>query len=325
MKAEIVLLAGVTTGIVAACGLKAPGPAPGRPSAAQLGNGSFTAELNGFRIHFEVHGQGPVLMTLPNSWGLSLEGLRAMFRPLEERLTLVYFDPRGMGESDLVRQDSDRGMAAVRADFEALRLHLGLGKVAAIGWSNGAINLIHLAHEHPQALSTAIFVHGVASFTAEDSQQVQASHPELTKRYTAFLKAVSAPEKTPEEKTGLLRHTWLEDYLPATCADPEAMRPRIAELFRDAELSWAHVEYSNQEAGIFDARDELSGIPVRSLVIAGRHDMLPPERVKTLADGLPNATLRVFEKSGHFAPVEEPQAFKAAIHGFLGVSASGGP
>jgi proline iminopeptidase len=154
---------------------------------------------------------------------------------------------------------------------------------------------------------------------------VQAGHPELTERYAAFLKEVSAPGRSPEAKTALLRHTWLEDYLPATCADPDAMRPRIAELFRDAELSWAHVEYSNKEAGVFDARDELAGIPVRSLVIAGRHDMLPPERVKTLAGGLPNAMFRVFERSGHFAPVEEPEAFKAAVHGFLGVSAPGGP
>ena len=105
-------------------------------------------------------------MTLTNSWGLSLQALRAMYRPLEERLTLVYFDPRGMGGSGPVREESDRGLAAVRADFQALRAHLKLEKVSAIGWSNGAINLIWLAHEHPETLSSAIFLHGVASMTA---------------------------------------------------------------------------------------------------------------------------------------------------------------
>jgi pimeloyl-ACP methyl ester carboxylesterase len=29
----------------------------------------------------------------------------------------------------------------------------------------------------------------------------------------------------------------------------------------------------------------------------------------------------VFEKSGHFSPMEEPEGFKAAVHGFLGVGA----
>ena len=67
----------------------------GTASAAPplLANGSFTAELNGFRIHYEVHGQGPVLMTLPNSWGLTWQGLRAIYRPLEACFTVVYFRP----------------------------------------------------------------------------------------------------------------------------------------------------------------------------------------------------------------------------------------
>ncbi len=121
-------------------------------SASPLANGSFTAELNGFPIHYAVHGSGPVLMTVPNSWGLSLEGLRALYRPLEERLTLVYFDPRGMGSSGAVREEADRGLEAVRADFQALREHLGLDAVHAIGWSNGAANLIFLAHERPALL-----------------------------------------------------------------------------------------------------------------------------------------------------------------------------
>jgi pimeloyl-ACP methyl ester carboxylesterase len=54
-------------------------------------------------------------------------------------------------------------------------------------------------------------------------------------------------------------------------------------------------------------------------VIAGAHDMLPPSRVKALADGLPDARFVVFEKSGHFSAVEEPDAFKAAVYDFLGV------
>ena len=284
-----------------------------------LANGSFTAELNGFRIHYEVHGQGPVLVALTNSWGLSLEALRAMYRPLEEKLTLVYFDPRGMGGSGPVREDEDRGLAAVRADFQALRAHLKLEKVNAIGWSNGAINLIWLAREHPETLSAAIFVHGMASLTAEDDEEVAAKHPELMKKYVALLAAVKEPGLSVAEQSALQRKMWLEDYFPVLCADPEKGKAVVAEVFRDARLSWPHAEYANEEMPTFDARDKLAAIPVRSLVIAGAHDLLPPERVKVLADGIPGARLVVFEKSGHFSPVEEPAGFKAAVYGFLGV------
>lgn len=317
------LLVGLSAGIALACAGPAPAPTPAvRASATPegLANGSFTATLNGFAIHYEVHGQGPVLMTVPNSWGLSLEGLRAMYRPLEERLTLVYFDPRGMGESAPVREDSDRGMDAVRADFQALREHLGLARVNAIGWSNGAANLIFLAHERPDTLSSAIFLHGVASFTQEDGREVQARHPELMKSYGAFMKAVADPALSIEDKTALQRKLWLEEYFPASSADPALTRARLAEVFEDAQFSWAHAEYTNRTMAVFDARDKLAAIPVRSLVIAGAHDMLPPEKAKPLADGLPNAEFAVFESSGHFAQVEEPEAFRTRVWTFLGVA-----
>jgi len=40
------------------------------------------------------------------------------------------------------------------------------------------------------------------------------------------------------------------------------------------------------------------------------------------ADGLWRAQFRVFVRSGHFSPVEEPEGFKAAVYGFLGVGGS---
>jgi pimeloyl-ACP methyl ester carboxylesterase len=224
-----------------------------------------------------------------------------------------------MGGTGPARQESDRGLAAVRADFQALRAHLKLEKVAAIGWSNGAINLIWLAHERPETLSAAIFVHGVASLTAQDSAELEAKHPELTKKYVALLAAVKKPGLSVADQNVLQRKMWLEDYFPLLCADPEKGRALVAEVFRDAELSWPHAEYQNKEMPTFDARDELAAIPVRSLVIAGAHDMLPPERMKVLADGLPDARFVIFERSGHFSPLEEPAGFKDAVYGFLGV------
>ena len=40
-----------------------------------------------------------------------------------------------------------------------------LEQVNAIGWSNGASNLIMLAAEHPQAFDSVILLHGAATFT----------------------------------------------------------------------------------------------------------------------------------------------------------------
>jgi proline iminopeptidase len=312
------LMAIACAAALGSCTAEAPEPEePAVPAGPE--NGSFTATLNDFQIHYEVHGQGPVLMAVTNSWGLSLEALRALYRPLEERLTMVYFDPRGMGGSEAVREDADRGLAAVRADFQALREHLGLEKVSAIGWSNGAVNLIWLAHERPETLSSAIFLHGMASFTEEDAAAMQETHPEMMAIYGAFMEEVSAPGLSVEEQNTLQRKMWLEDYFPILFADREAAAAHLARIFGEAELSWPHAAYSNQEAATFDARDLLPEIPVRSLVLAGAHDLVPPEDVKPLHDGLPNSEWVVFEDSGHFAPVEEPELFRTTVFDFLGV------
>src|SRR5262245_37003071 len=186
--------------------LAAASPAP---KAAQLANGSFKAEVGGRTIHYEVHGQGPVLMTLTNSWGLTLDGLRGLYRPLEERLTLVYFDPRGMGASSPAKVDTDRGMTAVREDFDALRRHLKIEKASVIGWSNGAMNLLLLASEHPDTIGSAIFVHGVASFGPDDMQAFAKNHPEMTARFAEFQKGQHDPQLTDEQRTARQKAFWM--------------------------------------------------------------------------------------------------------------------
>lgn len=316
------LVALLSTALVG-CGAETPRASSDAAGSegSRLDTGSFVAELNGFRIHYEVHGSGPVLMTVPNSWGLSLEGLRAMYRPLEERLTMVYFDPRGMGGSEAAREEADYGHEAVRADFHALREHLGLGAVHAIGWSNGAANLIYLAHERPGTLASAIFLHSGASFTSEDDRRIGEDHPELVQAFGSFMAEVAGDDElTDEAKTRRLRSLWLDVYFPAATADPEAAKPVLARTFSEAEFSWAHAEYSQRTWPAFDARELLPDIGVRSLVVAGAHDLMPPRHVRPLADGLPDAEFLVFEGSGHFAPVEEPAAFREAVFRFLGVS-----
>ena len=306
------------TGCLAGCS-----PSPPEESSSEktspLANGSFSADLGGFSIHYQVHGSGPVLMTVPNSWGLTLEGLRGLYRGLEEHFTLVYFDPRGMGQSGPIREETDMGKAAVRADFDALRRHLQLDRVNAIGWSNGAMNLILLASERPETLSSAIFLHGVARFSTQDMQNMAASHSELFQRYEAFQQEMNNEELTAAERDSRVKRFDLEEWFPHMLADPEATRQRMAQAFDAAGFGWRHSQYANVDPpDPFDTTEDLRKITARSLVIAGRHDMLPPEKAQEIHDGIRDSTFFVFGRSGHFAPLEEPELFVETVVNFLG-------
>jgi proline iminopeptidase len=317
MKTMTRIVFAVTLIALASC---APAEPPVEEPAPQgLENGSFHVNLNGFDIHYEVHGRGPVLMTLPNSWGLSLEGLRGLYRPLEDNLTIVYFDPRGMGESSPIVDETDMGMAAVRADFHALREHLGLATVNAIGWSNGAMNLILLAAESPETIDAAIFVHGAASFTEEDNAVWAQTYPDLMQEYTQFMQEIQSPDLSDQQRTEMMRSLWLDEYFPLMTADPENAPAMFDRLYGEAEFSWPHSEYSQREYPTFDARDRLPLITARCLVIAGSHDMMTVEKVGELSGGLTDSEFVVFTASGHFSPVEEPDTFKDLVFRFIGV------
>ena len=318
MKTMTRIVLAVTLIALAGC---APAESPVEEPAPQgLDNGSFHAELNGFDIHYEVHGTGPVVMTLPNSWGLSLEGLRGLYRPLEDSLTMVYFDPRGMGESSPIADDTDLGMAAVRADFQALRQHLGLEAVNAIGWSNGAMNLILLAAEHPETIETAIFLHGATHFSEEDQAAYAEKYPEVIAAWGALIAELQNPDLTEDERTARMRDMWLNEWFPVTFADRPMASEVLNRTFEEADFSWAHASYSQTDQAGFDARSLLPQITARSLVIGGAHDAIPAASGEEMSAAIPDAEFVLFESSGHYAPVEEPEAFKNLVLSFLGVS-----
>ena len=62
----------------------------------------------------------------------------------------------------------------------------------------------------------------------------------------------------------------------------------------------------------------LGEIDAPTLVVGGRHDRaIPVQHSEELAVGIPHAVLRIFEESGHFPYLEEPDAFHETVASFL--------
>ena len=117
----------------------------------------------------------------------------------------------------------------------------------------------------------------------------------------------------------MMRSLFLDEWFPLATGDPENAPAMVDRIFGEAEFSWRHNDHANREYPSFDFRDRLPLITARSLVIAGAHDTMKPEKIRELADGIADSKFVVFEASGHFAQAEEPEAFKAAVLDFLGV------
>jgi pimeloyl-ACP methyl ester carboxylesterase len=144
LLATVILIFGVPV-LAAPQWLTLP-PTPSLPKAVRSG----LVPVNGIKIWYASFGHGePVLMLhggLANAdyWGHQVRALQAHYQ-------VIVIDSRGHGRSS--RDTQPFGYDLMASDVLALMDHLGLKKVAIVGWSDGAIIGLDIAMHHPERVS----------------------------------------------------------------------------------------------------------------------------------------------------------------------------
>lgn len=120
-----------------------------------------TAKVNGIELHYTVRGAGEPLLLL-HGFG----GCAATWDSVAERLAqhyrLILVDARGHGQSTSLSGKFSHAQSA--DDVRALLDVLGIKRVRAIGFSSGAMTLLHLATSAPDRLSKMVVVGATTHF-----------------------------------------------------------------------------------------------------------------------------------------------------------------
>jgi pimeloyl-ACP methyl ester carboxylesterase len=78
------------------------------------------------------------------------------------------------------------------------------------------------------------------------------------------------------------------------------------------------VRHSEAIIGRPDSRPQLASITCPTLVLVGDKDQLtPPDAAREMADGIAGAQLVVVETAGHMSLLEQPEAVRAALIGWI--------
>src|SRR3954447_1199967 len=105
----------------------------------------------------------------------------------------------------------------------------------------------------------------------------------------------------------------LDRWLPP---DVRAARPEAEEHLRALIRSTSPEGYAGCCEAIrdMDLRDRLPRIVVATLVVAGSQDpSTPAEKVRTIADAIPNARYVELEGAAHIANMARPEEFERAV------------
>lgn len=116
-----------------------------------------TLDVPGARLHYEVRGQGPVLLLIPGGAadGAAFTGLAEV---LADRYTVVTYDPRGLGRSALAEPPREVRAATQADDVHRLLSAVSPDPAFVFTSSGGGMAGLTLAVEHPEQVR-ALVVH----------------------------------------------------------------------------------------------------------------------------------------------------------------------
>jgi pimeloyl-ACP methyl ester carboxylesterase len=255
--------------------------------------------LSGGELHYDVRGDGiPVLLL--HAFPLSLAMWDVQARLLEKTHRVVRFDARGFGASS--PGDGPLTMERIADDAVALLDHLGLPSAVVCGLSMGGYAAFALVRRHPTRLRALVLADTRAG---ADAPAARASRAELA-------------ERVLKEGTQVVAETMVPKLLGATSLRE---RPDTVAEVRRITLGNPPRGIANALAGLAgraDSTSTLREIRVPTLVLCGEEDTLTPvSEAEMLAGGIAGARLVTIPKAGHLSSMENPEAFGAALLGFL--------
>ncbi len=287
------------------------------------------AKVNGTELFFDTVGsqltpvgakmvERPVCFVLHGGPLIDLGYLRPWMDDLAEVMQLVYVDYRGTGRSQRMPPESYT-LENTIDDLEALRLHLGLKRIAVLGHSHGGILAMPYALKYPESVSHLLLV-ATTPFTGPEhealseanQQALAAERPELAPLLDELTEKSFKKPKTEEEHRARFHQTF---RLYFHKFDPQIIHD-VAErtIFSTEKLRY----WLEHEVHKYDVRPRLHEISAPTLIMAGRFDWRTTiKHAEIIKDGIRGSELVIFEESGHQLFVEEQDKFLSSIRDFI--------
>ena len=260
----------------------------------------------GGRLYYEQrgeeHGSGESLLFVAGLGGLGIFWT-AQLGAFAETHRVITFDHRGTGQS--THSPIRYSIAQMADDALTLLDHLGIERTHFAGHSTGGAIGQHLAAFAPGRIGDLI---------------LSSTWP----RADAYFRRLFEVRKAVLETQGVRAYTQLGNLLLFApyyfTANATALDERAEESLPG--LAPKEILASRIDAILaFDAWDALPEIKQRTLVTCAKDDMVTPAYFsEQLAARLPNATLALMERGGHFCPAAEPAEYNGIVRSFLRLS-----
>jgi proline iminopeptidase len=274
------------------------------------------ASYDGTKVGYRTLGDGRPLVCLPGGPGRGSEYFGDL-GGLSESRRLILPDTRGTGLSADASDPASYRCDRLVGDVEALRAELGLDTMDLLGHSASGSLAVLYAAAYPERVRRLVLLEpGLRALGVEVTEEQWRAAVERRSHEPWYHAAMAAFGRADAGEDSMENRRL---YMPFLYG-------------RWDEVAQAHVDIGVSDRsgpvravfgteGAFDppaTREAVRRLAAPVLIYAGERDANPTPEVAATAVGLfPNATLTVQPGAGHFAWLDDPAFFIAALNSFL--------
>ncbi|HPU52277.1 MAG TPA: alpha/beta fold hydrolase [Burkholderiaceae bacterium] len=245
-------------------------------------------DRDGVRIHYEVHGKGPVVL-LSHGYSATSQMWRGQIDALSKDHTLVVWDMRGHGLSDSPPEQARYSAEATVDDMAALLDVVGAERAVIGGLSLGGYMSLMFHARYPQRVRALLILDTGPGFRKDEARNGWNEQAARTaERFET--EGVTKLNTTREASTGGTHRSGAGLAMAA--------RGMLAQ--RDATVI-----------------ESLPGIRVPSLILVGADDTPFLQSAEVMAAKIAGSQKVIIPAAGHTANIDQPQAFNEAVLAFL--------
>lgn len=292
------------------------------PGAIPAEEGMITT-ADGAKLYYRKLGRGrPAAIYLHGGPGGTIYNGGCEIAPLARHYTLILYDQRGGGRSDLVSQTDRLEYQDHVSDLDAVRRHFKIRRVALIGLSWGSALATLYAETHPDNVSRLMLLAPMPiaknPFDEERWAAVtEAAGPELMAKRRQLSQQLQAAT-SPGEVIALCRRLLVEAALPYLL-DPARHRSQTGCDFPASVISNRAVvsRHTLRSLGDWDFRPALARIRVPVLIVEGARTVVPLSSPTLWAKTAPNGKLLLVPDAGHEVGMDQPELLVSIARTFL--------
>ncbi|HWY80261.1 MAG TPA: proline iminopeptidase-family hydrolase [Candidatus Sulfotelmatobacter sp.] len=272
-------------------------------------------DVPGGNVWYEIVGnkEATPLIALHGGPGYPHDSLESLEYLADER-KVIFYDQLGCGNS---KRTTDKSLWTVDhfvRELQKIVKELKLKKYHILGHSWGAGLAVSFAFSKPSGLQSLILTDPYISTPhwEKDANRLLSTMPPAMQR---ALKEGKTTSKQFQEarKEFYFRHVYRFKKFPVACI--RADHKMNGEMYR---YMWGPEEFDPRGTlKTFDLTPRLSEIKIPVLLLCGRFDEATPESLQYFHPLLPNATMKVFEKSAHMPHWTEKEVYMTTVRRFL--------